>query len=89
MKFLCLICAETVMEQMPETDAERHYEEYAEFTRAIRRSGHYIGVNRLLPPHAATTVRVRDGKVSAADGALRGNQGAARRLLRHRGQGSG
>lgn len=68
MKFLCLICAETVMEQMPETDAERHYEEYAEFTRAIRRSGHYIGVNRLLPPHAATTVRVRDGKVSAADG---------------------
>lgn len=68
MKFLCLICAETVMEQMTEADAQRHYEEYAEFTRAIRSSGHFIGVNRLLPPVAATTVRVRDGKVSTTDG---------------------
>ena len=49
MKFLCLICAEKVMEQMPEADAEKHYQEYAEFTDAIRRSGHFIGCNRLLP----------------------------------------
>jgi hypothetical protein len=68
MKFLCLICAEKVMEQMPEADAEKHYEEYAEFTRAIRKSGHLIGCNRLLPPRAATTVRVRNGKVSITDG---------------------
>lgn len=68
MKFLCLICAEKVMEQMPEADAERHYEEYAEFTRDIRGSGHFVGVNRLLPPAAAVTVRVRHGKVSTTDG---------------------
>jgi hypothetical protein len=68
MKFLCLICAEKMMEQMPEADAERHFEEYREFTEAIRKSGHFIGVNRLLPPNAATTVRVRQGKVSITDG---------------------
>jgi hypothetical protein len=28
MKYLCLICAEKVMEQMPEADAAKHYEEY-------------------------------------------------------------
>ena len=65
MKFLCLICAEKMMEHMPEADAERHYEEYREFTEAIRKSGHFIGVNRLLPPDAATTVRVRRRVVDA------------------------
>jgi hypothetical protein len=68
MKFLALICAEKVMEQMTEADAERHYQEYTEFTVAIRRSGHFVGCNRLLPPAAATTVRVRQGRISATDG---------------------
>src|SRR5262245_29588879 len=68
MKYLCLICAEKVMEQMPETDAEKHFQDYEVFIGEIRRSGHYVGANRLLPPAAATTVRVRNGKVSATDG---------------------
>ena len=68
MKYLCLICAEKVMEQMPEADAAKHYEEYREFTDAIRASGHLVGVNRLLPPSAATTVRLRQGKVTTTDG---------------------
>jgi hypothetical protein len=68
MKFLCLICAEKVMEQMPEADAEKHYRDYTEFTEAIRNSGHFIGCNRLLPPSTATTIRVRKGKVMATDG---------------------
>lgn len=68
MKFLCLICAETLMEQMTEADAEKHYQDYAEFTEAIRRSGHFIACNRLLPPEAAATVRVRKGKISTTDG---------------------
>jgi len=68
MKFLCLICAEKVMEQMPEADAARHFEEYREFTEAIRKSRHYVGCNRLLPPQAATTVRVRQGKIAVTDG---------------------
>lgn len=68
MKYLCLICAETVMEQMSEADAERHYDEYREFTEEVRRSGAFLSANRLQPPAAATTVRVRNGKVSATDG---------------------
>jgi len=68
MKYLCLISAEKVMEQMPEADAEKHFEEYRVFTEEIRKSGYFIGCNRLLPPAAATTVRVRNGKVSTTDG---------------------
>src|SRR5215510_7262984 len=68
MKFLCLICAEKVMEQMTEAVAEQHFQDYTEFTEAIRKSGHYLGCNRLLPPGTATTVRVRKGKVTTTDG---------------------
>ena len=68
MKFLCLICAEKTMEQMPEADAEKHFREYTEFTDTIRASGHYVGCNRLLPPASATTLRVRRGKISTTDG---------------------
>jgi len=35
MKYLCLICADTMMEQMTEPDARKHLEEYSEFTKAI------------------------------------------------------
>ena len=68
MKYLCLICAEKVMEQMAAADRDSHFEEYREFTEAIRASGNFIGCNRLEPPEAATTVRVRQGKVSTVDG---------------------
>ncbi len=68
MKFLCLICAEKCMEQMPKPDAEQHFDDYSEFTAAIRKSGHFVACNRLLPPATATTVRVRQGKVSTTDG---------------------
>jgi len=68
MKYLCLICAETVMEQMTDEAAAKHFDEYAEFTQAIRNSGHYLSCNRLLPANAAITLRVRGGKVSITDG---------------------
>jgi hypothetical protein len=68
MKFLCLICAQTLMEGMSEADAARHYEEYGEFTESIRHSGRLIGCNRLLPPDAAVTLRVRNGKIVTTDG---------------------
>jgi hypothetical protein len=68
MKFLCLICAEKVMEQLTEADARNHFQEYVEFTRDIKRSGHFVGANRLKPSGTAVTIRVRDGKVSTTDG---------------------
>jgi len=68
MKYVLLICAEKVMEQMSQADAAKHFEEYVVFTEDIRRDGHFIGANRLAPAGAATTVRVRDGKISTTDG---------------------
>jgi hypothetical protein len=68
MKFICLICAETVMEQMPEADAARHYQEYVEFTIDIKRNGHFVSANRLTPADTAITVRVRNGKITTTDG---------------------
>jgi hypothetical protein len=68
MKFLCLICAEKVMEQMKRVDADEHFQEYAAFTRDIKQSGHFIGANRLKPAATARTVRVRGGKVLVTDG---------------------
>ncbi len=68
MKFLCLISAETLMEWMTESEAATHCEEYRDFTASLRREGRLIDCNRLLPPDAAITVRVRGGKVSTTDG---------------------
>ena len=68
MKFLCLICAEKVMEQMSDAAASAHFDEYARFTADIRRSGHLVDCNRLQPPASATTVRVRNDRVSTTDG---------------------
>jgi hypothetical protein len=67
-KFLCLICAEKVMEHMSDAEGDRHFDEYAAFTREIRDSGHYVGCNRLLPSDTAITVRVRNGRLSTTDG---------------------
>jgi hypothetical protein len=65
---MCLICAETVLEHMSDADAARHFQEYAEFTRAIRNSGHFRGASRLKPAVSATTLRVRNCKVLITDG---------------------
>src|SRR5262245_57913618 len=75
MKFLCLICAEKMMEQMTEADAATHFEDYREFTAAIRKSGHFAGCNRLLPPHAATRSGGGNWKVSATNGRCAGTKG--------------
>jgi hypothetical protein len=68
MKYLCLICAETVMEQMSDDVAAQQFAAYAAFTQAIRDSGHYLGCNRLLRSNTAVTVKVRSGKMTVTDG---------------------
>lgn len=68
MKFICVIYAETVMEDMAPGDAEKRFQEYAEFTADIKRTGHFIGANRLTPANTGVTLRVRNGKISTTDG---------------------
>ena len=42
--------------------------EYFAFSEGIRRSGQYVAAEALQPTATATTVKVRNGKVSTTDG---------------------
>jgi hypothetical protein len=69
MKYLCLIYEnEQAWEAMPQPDADAMLTEYFAFTDNFTKSGHVLGSNALQPTHTATTVRVRNGKVSTTDG---------------------
>ena len=69
MKYLCLIYdEEKKLGSMSKTESEAFMGEYFAFTDGIRKSGHYLGGNALQPVQTATTVRIRNGKVSATDG---------------------
>jgi len=69
MKYLCLIYdEEKKMMSMPKSEADAFMGEYFAFTEGIKKSGHYVGGEALQPVQTATTVRVRNGKVSTTDG---------------------
>ena len=69
MKYLCRIYSdETQWPKLPKVEADKWMGEYMAFTESIKQSGHYVGSNRLHPTHSATTVRVRNGKISTTDG---------------------
>jgi hypothetical protein len=69
MKYLCLIYQdESVTQKLPKADAEKIHGEYLAFTDEIKKSGRLLGNNGLQPTHTATTVRVRNGKVTTTDG---------------------
>jgi hypothetical protein len=69
MKYLCLIYdEEKKLSSMSKTEGDAMMGEYFAFTEGIKQSGHYLGGNALQPVHTATTVRVRNGKVSTTDG---------------------
>lgn len=62
MKYLCLVYLdENKLHELPDSDCVRYDE-------AIRQSGHCIASEALESVQTATTVRVRDGKVSITDG---------------------
>ena len=69
MQYLLLIYEdEKVWNTLSEAERGKIYGEYMTFTSDIKKSGHWIGGNPLQPVHTATTVRVRDGKMSTTDG---------------------
>jgi len=69
MKYLCLIYSEeSLWPKLPKAETEKMMAEYGEFTQSIKRSGHYVGGDRLHPTSAATSVRIRNGKLSTTDG---------------------
>jgi hypothetical protein len=62
MKYLCLVYGEE--QKMQEVD-DLHC---LAFDKSVRSSGHCIASEALQPVATATTVRVRNGKVSVTDG---------------------
>ena len=69
MRYLCLIYdEESKFGKMPKDQMDAMMGEYFAFTEGIKKSGHYIGGEALQSTQTATTVRVRNGKVSATDG---------------------
>lgn len=62
MKYLCLVYLdEKRMNDLPDEDC-------VEFDSGIRKSGHCLASEALQPVQTATTVRLRNGRVSVTDG---------------------
>ena len=69
MRYVCLIYDdEKAWTRMSKAESDAIMGEYFAFTKDIRQSGHYQAGEALQPVSTATTVRVRDGKLSTTDG---------------------
>jgi hypothetical protein len=69
MKYLCLVYNdEKTLDDMPEREFETFSDEHVAVDEELKKSGHSIVAEALQPVHTATTVRVRNGKLSTTDG---------------------
>ena len=69
MRYLCLIYDnEQQWATMPKNQSDTLMGEYGAFTEGLKQSGKYIAGEALKPTQTATTLRVRNGKVSTTDG---------------------
>ncbi len=69
MRYLCLIYEdEKWWEKATEADMQKGMAEYNAFNESIKKSGNYVGGEALQPTKTATSVRVRNGKLSTTDG---------------------
>ena len=69
MQYLCLVYNEdNAFESMSEAEQKALTRESLAYDEDLRRQGHFLGANALQPVNSATTVRVRNGKVSTTDG---------------------
>jgi hypothetical protein len=69
MKYLCLVYQDEKQEpNVPSEVIAQAKRDFDAFTEDIKQSGHYIGSNGLRHTDAATTVRIRNGKLSTTDG---------------------
>lgn len=75
MKYLCLIYnEEKKLAAMSKPEREALAVEAAAYGEELRQRGHFIAAQVLQRAHTATTVRVRNGKVSATEGRVAGAQ---------------
>lgn len=69
MRYLCLIYdEEKTLNAMTKADSEAFMGEYFAFSNDIKGSGHYLAGEALQGVETATSVRIRNGKLSTTDG---------------------
>jgi hypothetical protein len=69
MKYLCLVFLdENKLSALSESDLQALDDDSLEYDDVLRKRGHFIAAHALESVHAATTVRLRGGKVSITDG---------------------
>ena len=69
MKYLCLIYGdESQWEKRPKAEMEAVTAEYMALNASLQESGHHLAGAPLKPTGFASTVRVREGKLSVTDG---------------------
>jgi hypothetical protein len=69
MKYLCIVYHdEKVLDGMSETGNQMLVDEALDYEDVLRRRGHFVTANALEHVHTATTVRMRNGKISVTDG---------------------
>jgi hypothetical protein len=69
MKYLCMVIVdEKKLNAMSENELQDLDDESLAFDDTLRKRGHLLAAQALESDHAATTVRVRSGKVSITDG---------------------
>jgi len=69
MKYLCLVYQEEKEEaNVPRDQIEQAKKDYWAFAEGIKKTGNYVGSHGLQHTDQATTVRVRNGKLSTTDG---------------------
>jgi len=69
MKYLCLVFFdEKKHDALTEQEVAKLTDAALEYDEVLRKGGHFITANALEPVSAASTVRIRNGKVSVTDG---------------------
>ena len=69
MKYLCIVYNdEEKLRAMSASEFESFSDEHVALDEELKKSGHSIVAEALQPAHTATTVRIRNGKLSTTDG---------------------
>jgi len=69
MQYLCMVYQEeTKLDALSESEHDAMVSELRDYCEDLRQSGHYIASSPLQPVQTATTIRVRNGKLSITDG---------------------
>ena len=69
MKYLCLVYSqEKELAAMPQAEYDKLVADHAALNEALRKKGQFVAANALEPVRTATTLRVRNGKLSTTDG---------------------